>query len=117
MGDLVRRLYQGYEPEDPGYFEGVNIACGPFAAALIRILDGSHTVAQIEMFYDMDADEQVEFEQFVAAVQAEPQLAGRMLKIMSVRAILEIKEVAEDLNASGYDSLPDIRTWFQTLVS
>lgn len=117
MGDLVRRLYQGYEPSDPGYFVGINIACGPFAAVLVRVLDGSHTPAQIKTFYDMDVDEQSQFDQFIAAVQAQTTLAGKILKIMSLRAILQIKEVAEDMNNSGYDSLNDIRTWFQDLVT
>lgn len=118
MGDLIRRLYQGYEEgEDPEWFEGINIAAGPFGAVLIRILDGTHTVAQVETFYDMDVDEQTQFEQFVDVVQAEPTMALKMLKVMSLRSILEIKEVAEDMNASGYDSLNDIRTWFQDLIS
>ena len=117
MGDLVRRLYQDYESNDPAYYQGINIACGPFGAALIRILDGTHTVAQVETFYDMDEDERAEFEQFVDAVQGESTMALRMLKVMSLRSILQIKEVANDMSASGYDSLNDIRTWFQALVT
>lgn len=117
MGDLVRRLYQDYEEGDPEYYPGINIAAGPFGAAMVRILDGTHTTTQIKTFYDMDVDEQAEFDLFVAAVQSEPDLAGRLLKIMSLRSILEIKEVAEDMNASGYNSLQDIRTWFQALIA
>ena len=118
MGDLVRRLYQGYDQMvDPEYYEGINIACGPFAAALVRVLDGAHTPTQIKTFYDMDVDEQNTFDTFVAAVQAKPTLAEKILMVMSLRSILEIKEVAEDMNNSGYDSLEDIRAWFADLVS
>ena len=118
MADLIRRLYQDYEQGvDPEWFDGINIACGPFAAALVRILDDSHTPLQIKTFYDMDANEQTTFDQFVAAVQAKATIAEKILMVMSLRSILEIKEVADSMNNSGYDSLEDIRTWFQALVA
>lgn len=117
MADLIRRLYQDYEEGvDPEWFEGINIALGPFAASLVRILDGTHTVTQVQTFYDMDVAEQVQFQQFVDAVQGETSLAARLLKIMSLRAVLQLKEVADDMNNSGYDSMEDIRTWFQAML-
>lgn len=115
MADLIKRLYQ-VDETDPDWHETYNIAAQQFTAALWRVLFGAHTPANIKTFYDMDVDEQVTFDKFIAAVQTQPDTASRMMMIQQVQAILDLKEGADRMNNPAYDTLNDIRTQFTALI-
>ena len=106
MANLVDRLCQVETDES-----GRNMALLPWFGALIRVLDGRHTVNQIKNFYAMNAADEAQFDTMVAAINdgvKRPTLAHKVLAILNVYAILTIWEVHEDLNAPPYSSVAAI---------
>lgn len=104
---LVNRLCKIYVPEDPEWFDDINIAYHAFVASLYAILDGAHTVAQVKNFYQMNAEDEAAFDLFIAQVNARPDLVGKMLAGQRFNQVLAYWEMG---GVTGYTTPDEIQT-------
>ncbi len=108
---LVERLCQLSLEDDPinGEPGERHIALNDFVEGLHDILGGYHTTIQMKTFYDMTAEDIVEFDVLVAQIGSVSQLQKKMGRVHRVRSILTKWEKKDDLNVPGYDTVGDIR--------
>jgi len=107
--DLVLRLCQVDEDEG-GFASHQHIALHDFVSAMISVIGGYHTGAQLKTFYDMPANQQAQFDALWSRITSAPNLSKQLARIRRFESVLHFWERRDDLNINAYDTPDDIET-------
>jgi len=109
---LVKRLCQLQIAEwpDDGVEPGREIAIGPFMGALISVLNGDHTLAQVKSYYNMTPAEEDQLDILQAKIVAGQKLENRLLLTLRLFSIFLWWQRIDDYPIPGYMTVSDIRS-------